>query len=87
MALQPLLVLSALYEGAGQDGQARGKLVQAVRLQPQNYAAWLALGSFDVRHHHAALAIGSLQRAYTLDPEFVPTSDELAQARSMLSHG
>ncbi len=86
LALQPLLVLSALYEGAGQDGQARRKLVQAVELQPDNYAAWLALGSFDLRHHHPVLAIGSLQHAHTLDPVFVPTSDELAQARAMLGH-
>lgn len=82
LALQPKFLLSALYAGAGDLGQARAELQSAVNLQPENPAGWLALGSFDLAHHEPRLALASLRRAQELDPTDAATAQALSQARA-----
>jgi tetratricopeptide (TPR) repeat protein len=85
LALQPLFLLSSLYQSAGDLTAARAQLVKAVRLQPDNSASWLQLGSFDLQNHQPRLALASLQRAYTLDPTVPATGITLQQAKSLLA--
>ena len=73
-------LLSALYAGAGDLGQARAELASAVNLQPDNPASWLALGDFDFAHHEPRLAVASLRRAQALDPTDAATALALSQA-------
>ena len=86
LALQPLFVLSELYQRVGDDRAARAQLLKAVNLQPQNYDSWLSLGEFDLSHHQPRRALGSLERALALAPTTVPkTSEAIAQARAELA--
>jgi hypothetical protein len=86
LALQPLLVLSSLYQAVGDERAARAQLLSAVSLQPQNYDSWLQLGSFDLQNHQPRLALPSLERALTLAPSTVAAIPEaLAQARAELA--
>jgi hypothetical protein len=90
LALQPLFVLSELYQRVRDDRAARAQLLSAVNLQPQNYDSWLALGEFDLQHHQPRRALGSLERALTLAPTTVPeTGEAIAKARAELAskHG
>lgn len=80
LALQPKFLLSALYAGAGDLGQARAELESAVNLQPDNPASWFQLGNFDLMHHQPRLALASLRRAATLDPTDAATAQALSQA-------
>ena len=81
LALEPLFVLSALYQSARDDAAARAELVKAVRLQPENAQSWLALGSFDLDNHHARRSLPSLERANMLDPTSPQTQHALALAQ------
>ena len=80
LALQPKFLLSALYAGAGDLGEARAELASAVNLQPDNPASWLALGDFDLAHHEPRRAVDSLRRAQALDPTDAATALALSQA-------
>ena len=84
LSLEPLLLLSELYQRVGDEAGARAELVKAVRLQPDNFAGWLALGSFDLAGHNPRLALPSLQRAAALDPTSPATGPALASARAAL---
>ncbi len=84
LALQPLLVLSALDRDVGDLAGARRELLTAVDLQPENANSWLALGSFDLTEGHPRRALLSLTRAYALDPTVPVTGETLAQARAAL---
>jgi cytochrome c-type biogenesis protein CcmH/NrfG len=84
LALEPLFLLSALYQSASERGAARSELVKAVQLQPDNSASWLQLGSFDLQQHRPRLAIPSLENAYHLDPTIPETAATLNQARAQL---
>jgi O-Antigen ligase len=87
LALQPKFLLSALYAAAGDLPEARAELVSAVRLQPDNPASWLALGSFDLAHRQPRLAVASLRRAQELDPTDAATAQALSQAEAAAAHG
>lgn len=87
LALQPLFLLSALYQRIGDRAAARSELVSAVRLQPDNSASWLQLGSFDLGNHQPRRALPSLQRAYALDPTVPVTGITLTQAKDELASG
>lgn len=82
LALQPLFVLSELYQRIGEHSAARSELVSAVQLQPENFSSWFALGSFDLQNHQPQRALPSLRRAYKLDPTSLLASEALAQARA-----
>jgi hypothetical protein len=95
LALEPLFVLSQLYSGQAQTAAkggdhaaagrlaatARGKLLDAVRLQPRNFESWLALGDYDGSQGRPRLALREIERAYALDPVTPPTIQALAQAQ------
>jgi hypothetical protein len=68
LALEPLYLLSAIYQARGDTAAARAELVKAVALEPENPSPWQTLGSFDVSQNHAKLALGELERARVLDP-------------------
>jgi len=86
LALQPLFVLSELYQRVGDNRAARAQLLSAVNLQPDNYDSWLELGNFDLQNHQPRRALGSLERALTLAPTTVPAiGEEIAQARAELA--
>ncbi len=87
LALEPLLVLSELYQRVRDDGAARAELVKGVQLQPDNFQSWYALGSFDLSRHEARLALASLERAQMLDPIDPGTAQALADARAALAAG
>ncbi len=85
LALQPLFLLSALYQSVSDRPAARAELVKAVQLQPDNSASWLQLGSYDLQQHRPRLALASLQQAYQLDPTVPETGATLNQAKAALS--
>jgi O-Antigen ligase len=82
LALQPLFVLSELYQSVRDEPAARAELVKAVQLQPENSQSWYQLGSFDLANHQARRALPSLQRAFALDPTVPQTGIALAQAQA-----
>lgn len=86
LALQPLLVLSSLYESENDLRAARSELVKGVSTQPDNYESWLALGTFDLNSdHNPARSLPSLRRAYALNPTVPSTIQTLADARLTLA--
>lgn len=88
LAVQPLFVLSALYQSTGNMTAARAQLVRAVRLQPDNPVTWLQLGTFDWKIKRQLLvALPSLQRAYELDPTDPTIFDTITAARSEQAAG
>jgi cytochrome c-type biogenesis protein CcmH/NrfG len=82
VAVAPLLELAAIYTATGDLPAARNELVNAAHRQPENAQTWLALGEFDLQHHHAAQALASLRRAKLLDLGSPQVSQALAQAES-----
>ncbi len=80
VAVEPLLELAAIYTASGNLPAARHELVRAVNRQPENAQTWLALGEFDLQHHHRARALASLRRAQLLDLGSPAVSQALAQA-------
>ncbi len=81
VAIDPLLQLSALYTATGDPQAARQQLLEAVRRQPENPQAWLALGQFELQAHRPRAALPALERARALDLGSPVISQALAQAR------
>ncbi len=48
LSIEPLYLLSVLYQRAGRPGAARTELVKATQLQPENPESWLWLGQLDL---------------------------------------
>jgi hypothetical protein len=68
VSVNPLLTEATLYGALGQLGTARGELLQAVDLQPENPNSWLALGEFDLDTlRQPQTALPELRKALTLD--------------------
>jgi len=67
--LNPLAIEPLLTEGYTARAFAVGEaaLIQAVKLQPQNPDAWVALGEYELRVGNGRRAYDALNRAYTLD--------------------
>jgi hypothetical protein len=55
VSIDPLFLLSKLYDRLGDQRAARGELVQAVSRQPANPATLAELGCYDYSHHRPAL--------------------------------
>jgi tetratricopeptide (TPR) repeat protein len=87
LALEPLFLLSELYQSVGNRSAARGELVKAVQLQPENSQSWYELGSFDLADHQPRRALPSLRRAFALDPTVPQTGQTLATARARVAAG
>lgn len=81
LALDPLYVLSAVYQARGQAMQARAELVKAVRLQPENPSSWQSLGSYDLQRGQRALALSELEHALRLAPLSSVIQALVAQAK------
>ena len=84
LALQPKLLLSALYQSVHDLGRARAELVSATELQPDNPASWMSLGTYDLQQQRPALALASLRRAQALDPSNATVGALVTQASTEL---
>ena len=84
VSIDPLLEESAIYTAMGNEAAARGALVQATSLQPENPQPWVQLGQFDLQAHQIQLAVGELETAHRLDLASGPISQQLGQARTAL---
>jgi hypothetical protein len=90
LALDPLFKLATIEEQAGnRQFQARRALEQAVRLQPANPEAWLALATFELSTAHPQAALAASRRAVYLDPRsarpigvFLDARRQIAAARA-----
>jgi predicted Zn-dependent protease len=63
----PLWTEAQVYSAAGELGKARGALIEAVSLEPQNPATWRELGQFDQTHHLGAQLAADLSHIRLLD--------------------
>jgi hypothetical protein len=72
VSIDPLVELSAIYEGLGNQTAAHDQLIDATRRQPSNPTAWEWRAQFDVRHHLTDDAVRSLRSALRLDPYSAP---------------
>jgi hypothetical protein len=84
LAYEPLFELSALYQRIGDQVAARAELIRATRVQPENSATWLQLGSSALRTGDPATALRAMTRAYTLNPGAGEAIAGIAQARVAL---
>lgn len=70
LSIDPLLTRAIVENAAGRHNAARHALVQAVRLQPSNPAAWEYLADFALwTEHQPKLAIRLLGPTFHLDPQ------------------
>jgi O-Antigen ligase len=89
LSLEPLDMLSALYQGANDNTSARAELVKATQIQPENPQSWLSLGALDLAAGRPQTAITELQHALSLD--LPPSGDtntaraEITQARAQIA--
>lgn len=86
VAVEPLFELSAIYAALGRRHVAHAELVRAVRLQPENPATWLELGTYDVQNGRPHAAIGVLERAQSLNLSSREIPPLLAQAQAESAH-
>ena len=82
LSIEPLYMLSALYQEAHDNASARAELVKAARLQPENPQSWLWLGQLDVADGRPGAAITELQRMLSLD---LPVSQQTTAARGLIA--
>jgi Flp pilus assembly protein TadD len=69
LSIDPLLAHARIDERRGELDAAEDRYVQAVELQPENPAAWYALGLFEFEaRERMCAAYRFLNDAYTLDP-------------------
>jgi UDP-N-acetylmuramyl pentapeptide phosphotransferase/UDP-N-acetylglucosamine-1-phosphate transferase len=59
---------SAAYARLGDYGRARAALLEALRVEPDNFVTWALLGDLAVRHGDTALAKRYYGRAHVLNP-------------------
>jgi hypothetical protein len=89
LSIQPLYLLSVLYQNSNDPRAARAELVKATQLQPDNPQPWLWLGQFDLATGHPADAIGALSHVMVLYQPVLPTriaaSEGIAQAQTQLA--
>ena len=89
LSLEPLYLLSVLYQHAGQPRTARAELLQATRLQPDNPLPWLWLGQSDIANGRSAEAIDAVSHVMTLnqpvDPTRLAARDVILQAQAQLA--
>jgi hypothetical protein len=67
VSIDPLFLLSKLYDRLGDQPAARRALVQAVSRQPANPATWAELGCYDDAHHSPKTA-ADFRRLLVLQP-------------------
>jgi cytochrome c-type biogenesis protein CcmH/NrfG len=80
LSIDPLRVLSGIYEDLGRYQPARAALVTATTVQPQNALSWLWLGQYDLRRREYRRALAALHVAGLLDQGLSETFQTIAQA-------
>jgi O-antigen ligase len=83
LALEPIFWQALALEQLGDFQGERQLYIDAVRLQPLNWRAWLELGEFEVRQQDYPRAIPPLERAVQLDPHSTAPRAELERVRSL----
>jgi len=71
VSVDPLFLLSVVYNRLGNPTQARHELVLATSRQPSNPQTWQELGCYDYAHHSPAAA-AELDRVVRLQPASSP---------------
>ncbi len=72
LSIEPLYLLSVLYQGAGDPAAARAELVKATQVQPENPRTWLWLGTLEFQSRQPAAALATLKRVLALDHASTP---------------
>jgi tetratricopeptide (TPR) repeat protein len=80
LSIWALFTLANVHNGAGQPRLAQATLEKAVRIQPSNPQAWLALGRYELQDGDAAAAVGALQAAVYLNPAWI-SAEAIADGR------
>jgi len=81
LALDPLFVEAAALDERGIETQAHKLYYRAIKLQPENPAAWYELGTFEFDGQRNN-AFNHLNRAYELDP-YGPAGQQLDALREI----
>jgi hypothetical protein len=89
LSIEPLNMLSVLYQGANDNASARAELVKATQIQPGNPQSWLSLGKLDLAAGRPQAAITELRHALSLDLPPTPATDaaraEITQATAQIA--
>jgi O-antigen ligase/polysaccharide polymerase Wzy-like membrane protein/tetratricopeptide repeat protein len=80
LSIWALFTLANVQSGAGETRLAHATLEKAVRVQPSNPQAWLALGRYELQDGDAAGAVGALQAAIYLNPAWI-SAEAIADGR------
>jgi hypothetical protein len=67
LSIEPLLVLSSLYQGVKDNSAARAELVKATQRQPDNPETWVWLGNFDLKTGDLSGATATMGHVLRLD--------------------
>jgi Flp pilus assembly protein TadD len=81
LSIEPLSLLSVLYQEAHNSAAARAELVKATQVQPENPQSWLRLGQLDYAGGRYRAAIAELQHGLSLD---LPVSQDTITARTTI---
>jgi hypothetical protein len=68
VSVDPLFLMSTIYEDIGNHAAARSELVKATSTQPSNPVTWAHLACYDLARNSIAAAAAELQRVVTLEP-------------------
>jgi hypothetical protein len=89
LSIEPLNLLSNLYQGIHDGPSARAELVKATRLQPDNPEPWTWLGSYALQTGDARGTLAAMNRVlaldHTPDPDTVTARAAIVQAQAMLA--
>jgi tetratricopeptide (TPR) repeat protein len=69
LAVDPLFTQALAEQELGHAGPARGLLIKATEVQPQNAETWYTLGVFDLQLGCPRHALTELERFYGLNPQ------------------
>jgi tetratricopeptide (TPR) repeat protein len=89
LSIDPLYLLSVLYQDRHDRGRARAQLVKATQIQPENATSWVWLGQFDYASGDLQEAIDDMSRAVILDlpanSNYFTAHDTIILARARLA--
>jgi hypothetical protein len=89
LSIEPLYLLSVLYQDDNDPGGARAELVKATQLQPQNPQPWLWLGQLELATGRPADAIAAMDQVFALnlpvDTTRLTASAAIAKAQGQIA--
>ncbi|HWE09402.1 MAG TPA: hypothetical protein VG325_08605, partial [Solirubrobacteraceae bacterium] len=89
LSIWPLLSLSDLYHGIGDNVSARAQLVKATQLQPDSPYPWVSLAQFDAQNGRPRVAIAEAGRVlaldHTPDPNTQAAAATITEANAVLA--